>query len=238
MFRPVDFVYTFLAFSIPMKREIKSDTQLQSNVLAELQWEPAVEANGIGVEVREGVVTLDGSVSTYPEKWEAEKAAQRVAGVKAVAVDLAVSLAGSEMHEDGDTAHAAAQTLHYLTLCQESAGKVLVEDGWIELTGELEWDFQRRRIEAVLRHIPGVKGMNSYVKLGPKVSNVAVKAEIEAALKRRVVVDSHRILVAVEGTEVTLSGRVGSWAERDLARHSTWRTTGVGCETHNTVVAA
>lgn len=217
---------------------MKTDLQLQREVLAELQWEPSVHAAGIGVEVQDGVVTLDGSVGTYPEKWEAEKAAQRVAGVTAVAVDLAVRIPDPEIHDDADIAHAASQALHHLALGKEGAVKVGVENGWIELTGELAWDFQRRAIEAVLRHVAGVKGINSYVTLGPKVSVVAVKAEIEAALKRRAMLDSHQVSVSVQGTEVTLSGRVSSWAERDVVQHTAWGTTGVRSVVDHTVVAA
>lgn len=217
---------------------MKTDTQLQLDVLAELQWEPSIHAAGIGVEVSDGVVTLDGSVGTYPEKWEAEKAAQRVAGVKAVAVDLAVRFPHPEVHDDADMAHAASQALHHLAIGKDGAVKVLVENGWIELTGEWQWDFQRRAVEAVLRHVPGVKGINSYVTLGPRVPVVAVKAEIEAALKRRARPDSHRVSVSVQGTEVTLSGCVGSWAEREAVQHTAWSTTGVGSVVDHTVVVA
>jgi osmotically-inducible protein OsmY len=155
------------------KREMKTDLQLQRDVLGELQREPAIHAAGIGVEVQDGVVRLDGSVGAYPEKWEVEKAAQRVAGVTAVAVDLAVRIPDPEVHDDADIAHAASLALHHLALGKDGAVKVLVKDGWLELTGELAWDFQRRAIEAVLRHVAGVKGINSYLTLGPKVPVVA-----------------------------------------------------------------
>lgn len=216
---------------------MKTDMQLQRDVLAELQWEPTLHAAGIGVEVADGVVTLAGHVGSYPEKWEAEKAAQRVSGVRAVAVDLEIDIADPDARGDADIAHAAAKVLQWMALDPHGGAKVLVEEGWIELTGELDFDFQRKAIVTALRRLAGVKGINSYLTLRTKVSLATVKSEIEAALTRQAVADAHRITVGVQGTEVTLSGQVGSWAERDAAQHAAWGTAGVHSVIDNTTVA-
>lgn len=217
---------------------MNNDLQLRYDVLAELQWDPAVHAVGIGVDVKDGVVTLDGHVGSFPEKWDAEKAAQRVAGVTGVAVDLTVDIADPNARVDTEIAYTVSRSLHYLALDPNDAVKFVVEDGWIELTGELAWDFQRRAIVAVLRHVAGVKGINNYLTLGPAVSVTAVKSDIEAALKRRAMADSHGISVGVKGAEVTLSGTVGGWAERDVAQHAAWGTVGVRSVIDNTHIAA
>lgn len=190
---------------------MKTDTQLQRDVLDELQWVPAIHATTIGVEVKDGVVTLVGNVGSSPEKWEAGRAVQRVSGARALAVDLEVEVTGPDVHSDSDIARASAQVLACMSFDPEGAVKILVEDGWIELVGELEWNLHRTAVEDGLRHIPGVKGINNYTTLSPKLSSSAVRSDIEAALKRRVVSEAHRISVDVQGTEVTLSGRVGSW---------------------------
>lgn len=215
---------------------MKTDSQLQQDVLAELQWAPALHAAGVGVEVKDGVVTLAGQVGSYPEKWEAEKAAQRVSGVKALAVDLAVDVASADARGDTEIAHASAQVIQWMALDPRGAVKVLVEDGWIELTGQLDWDFQRKAIEDSLRHVPGVKGINNFVSLKTPVSLSGVKSEIEAALKRRALADARQISVSVQGTEVTLAGHVDSWAERDVAQHAAWGTAGVRSVIDNTIV--
>ena len=216
---------------------MKTDMQLQRDVLDELQWEPSIYAAGVGVEVSDGVVTLMGRVGSYPEKWEAEKAAQRVAGVRALAVDLEVDVSGSVTHEDAAIAHTAAQLLRWMALDPLGSVRVLVEDGWIELTGELSWNFQRLAIAASLQHIAGVKGINNYLTLKSGVSQAKVKADIEAALKRRARDDALGISVGVQGAEVTLSGEVSSWAERDAAQHAAWGTAGVRSVIDNTTVA-
>ena len=217
---------------------MKTDMQLQRDVLDELQWEPTVHAAGIGVEVADGIVTLAGRVASYSEKWEAEKAVQRVAGVKAVAVDLEVDVSATGEHGDANVAHAAAQVLRWAMLDPHGRVKLLVEEGWIELTGELDWNFQRKAIAASLRHIAGVKGINDYLTLKIGVSQATVKVDIEGALKRRARDDAQSIRVGVKGAEVTLSGEVSSWAERDAAQHAAWGTAGVRSLIDNTTVAA
>jgi osmotically-inducible protein OsmY len=206
---------------------MKTDSQIQQDVLAELKWEPSVHAAGIGVEVKDGVVTLAGHVSSYAEKFDAERAAQRVSGVKALAVEMDVKLAGSSKRTDGEIAAAAESALQWTTFLPKNKVKVKVEKGWVTLTGEVDWEYQRESAKAAVRYLMGVTAVSDQIAIKPKVAVSAVKADIEAALKRRAHTDAQAISVSVKGSDVTLTGKVHSWSERDLATNSAWGTPGV-----------
>jgi osmotically-inducible protein OsmY len=206
---------------------MKTDIQLQQDVMAELQWEPSIHAAQIGVEVADGVVTLSGEVSTYAEKCEAERAAQRVFGVKALAVNLRVQLAALGERSDVDIARTVENVLEWMTLGNKGSVQVMVEDGWITLTGTVDWQYQQDAASFAVRHLMGVRGVSNQIVIKPKVSLSAVKDDIEAALTRRALADAGKISVTIEGAEVTLSGQVNSWGERDSARNSAWGTPGV-----------
>lgn len=206
---------------------MKTDTQVQHDVLAELKWEPSVNAAHIGVEVNEGVVTLAGHVNSYAEKWDAERAALRVAGVKALAVEMDVKLAFSSKRTDADIAASAENALAWSTYTPKGRVKVMVENGWVTLTGDVDWEYQRKTAHKAVRYLMGVTGVSNNIALKPEVSLSAVKVDIETALKRRASADAKKISVDIDGTEVTLSGTVHSWDERDTARNSAWSTPGV-----------
>ena len=206
---------------------MKTDTQLQQDVMAELQWEPAVHASRIGVEVSEGVVTLAGAVSSYAEKCTAESAAQRVSGVKALASEMTVKLSEFGKRTDADIARAVGNVLSWSSSLPAKSVKVLVEGGWLTLSGGVEWQYQRQEIARSLRYLPGVTGVSNQIAIRPVVTSSLVKSDIEAALKRRDLGDAKAISVGVKGGDVTLTGTVHSWAERDFATHSAWGTSGV-----------
>lgn len=206
---------------------MKTDSQLQQDVIAELKWEPSVRAEQIGVEVKEGVVTLAGEVSSFSEKWAAESAAQRVAGVKALAIAVDVKLSALGQRNDADIARSAENVLEWITCLPTDGVKLMVEAGWITLSGDVDWQYQKQVAEEALRHLVGVTGVSNQIAIKPKVSPSAVKSDIEAALKRRARLDAKQITVNVSGSEVTLSGSVQNWAERDLATHSAWGAPGV-----------
>jgi osmotically-inducible protein OsmY len=206
---------------------MKTDAQLQQDVLAELKWEPAVHASQIGVEVNDSVVTLAGEVSSYVEKWSAERAAQRVSGVKALAVELKVKLSEMGKRTDADIARSAQSILGWSTSLPEQSVKVLVEGGWITLSGDVDWQYQRQDAIDAVRYLPGVTGVSNQIAIKPRLTAGAVKSDIEAALKRRATTDANTIAVGVVGTEVTLTGTIHSWSERELATHSAWGTPGV-----------
>lgn len=223
----------------PQNRQIavKTDAQLQKDIIAELNWEPSVNAAQIGVEVKDGIVTLAGHVSSYAEKWDAERAAQRVYGVKALAIEMDVTLPGSSKRNDVDIARSAENVLEWMTYLPEGSVKLKVESGWVTLSGELDWEYQRQAAANSVRYLMGVTGVSDQIVIKPKVSLSAVKSDIEAALKRRAHIDAQQITVKVQGADVTLTGTVHSWSERDLARHSAWSTPGVRNVVDNMTVA-
>ncbi len=205
----------------------KTDTQLQQDVMAELSWEPAVNSAHIGVEVKNGIVTLLGHVDSYAEKWNAERAALKVAGVKALAVQMEVNIPSIHKRNDADIALSAENVLHWTTDVPSDAVKIMVENGWITLTGEVNWEYQRHGAESALRKLLGVKGITNKIALKPKFQFNAIKSDIEAALKRISNVDTHNIQVEVQGSDVNLKGSVHSWLEKDLIKQSVWNTPGV-----------
>ncbi len=216
---------------------MKTDTQIQRDVLAELKWEPSVNAAQIGVEVKDGIVTLAGKVNSFSEKWNAERAARRVCGVKALAIEMDVSLPGSSQRSDADIAHSAVNVLAWMTYLPEDAVEVVAEKGWITLSGEVDWDYQKQAAMGAVRHLMGVTGVSNQIIIKPRVLLSAVKSEIESALKRLAHIDSAQILVDISGTEVTLTGTAHSLSERDSARHAAWGTPGVRNVVDHIVVA-
>jgi osmotically-inducible protein OsmY len=206
---------------------MKTDKQLQQDVIAELTWEPSITATQIGVEVKGGVVTLAGHVESYSEKWDAEKAAQRVAGVLALTVEIEVRLPGISKRTDVEIAGAASNVLQWVTDLPKDHVKVMVESGWLTLNGEVDWDYQRQDAAQAVRYLTGVKGLSNNISIKRLTSSTVVKADIESALKRRAMNDGQKISVAVHGDDVTLSGTVHSYSERELARNSAWGSAGV-----------
>nr|WP_315431715.1 BON domain-containing protein [uncultured Albidiferax sp.] len=206
---------------------MKTDSQIQADVNAELKWEPSVNAAHIGVEVKEGIVTLTGHVESYAEKWNAEHAAQRVPGVRALAVEMDVALPGWSHRHDSDIAQSVENVLQWSTSLAKDSVQVMVEKGWVTLTGEVDWEYQRQAAASVVRHLMGVTGVSDQIAIKPKVTLSAVKADIEAALRRRAASDADHITVKVQDSEVTLTGNVHSWSERNLATLTAWGTPGV-----------
>jgi osmotically-inducible protein OsmY len=217
----------FPHFTRPEMTRMKTDAQLKQDIIAELTWEPSVNASQIGIEVKNGTVTLAGHVDSYAEKWQAERATQRVAGVKGLAVEIDVKLPGLSKRTDGDIAASAQNILDWSAYLPKNAIKVKTESGWITLSGEVEWDYQRQSAKDAVRSLVGVVGVSDEITVKPKASLSAVRSEIEAALKRRASTDAQRISVDVRGGDVTLSGTVNSWSERELAASSAWSAPGV-----------
>jgi len=209
---------------------MKTDSQLQRDVSAELKWEPSVDAAHIGVEVKDGVVTLTGRVASYNEKWDAERAAQRVSGVNAMAIDLKVQLPGPSMRSDADIAASVENVLDWTSTLPAAAVKVMVEGGWVTLPGEVDWQYQKVAATDGVRRLMGVIGVSNQIAMKPLAAasaTSAVKAAIEAALMRTSIADAKKISVEVQGADVTLAGTVQSWAERETATNSAWGTPGV-----------
>jgi osmotically-inducible protein OsmY len=204
---------------------MKDDEQLRRDVLAELEYDPSIDARKIGVAVEDGIVTLTGEVSSFAEKWNAERAAERVEGVRGIVNKIEVKIVGD--YSDTDIAREAADALRWNLMVPP--GKVIpkVENGYITLTGEVNYDFQRRAAEKAVRYIPGVKGVINLITIKPKVEPKEIKEKIEDALKRMATVDAENIQVEVQGSEIVLRGTVRSWAERHEAEKVAWSAPGV-----------
>jgi len=216
---------------------MKTDKQLQQDVIAELAWEPSVNPAHIGVEVDGGVVTLAGHVGSYAEKLDAERAAQRVCGVRAIAVEIDVKIPGLSVRTDADIARTVENVMQWTTYLPKDRVKVMVENSWVTLSGEVDWEYQRQAALQAVRGLMGVRGVSNDIALKPHVSSNEVKTDIESALKRRAKADAQQIFVEVHGADVTLTGKVHSWSERDLARNTAWNTPGVRNVADNMIFA-
>ena len=219
---------------------MKTDAQIQTDVMQELKWDPSITHEHVGVTVADGIVTLSGTVPSYIDKSSAEKAAQRVGGVKAVVEKIEVRVPGSYHRDDQDIAKAIIDQFRWHAQVPDGLVKASVENGWVELTGDVEWDYQRSAAENAIRGLTGVRGITNKIAIKAKVIQPSeIKEKIEEALTRAAERETDRIAVEVRGTRVILSGNVRSFAELRGVRGAAYSAPGVtSVDDNNLRVAA
>lgn len=206
---------------------MKTDSQLQINVMEELKWEPSVNHEHIGVAVSDSIVTLSGTVPSFIEKHNAEKAAKRVTGIKAIVEKIEVKLPGTMIRDDEDIAKAIVNQFQWSTLIPHDKITAKVSSGWVTLSGDVTWEYQRKAAEKLVRGLTGVKFITNDIQLKPKLEASFLKEKIEKALLRAAEHESKQIEVDVRGTRVTLSGYVRSFSEMKAIEGTVWAAPGV-----------
>ncbi len=215
---------------------MKTDKTLQDDVLAELNWEPGINAAHIGVTAKAGVVTLDGHVENYTEKSAAEAAAWRVRGVKGIAEEIKVRLPDSIKRTDEEIAEAALSRLSWDVSVPRDAVSVRVQDGWVTLTGEVEWHYQKLAAENDIRSLFGVLGVSNQMTLKSKVNTADLSNDIRTALHRSWFFDPDTITVKADGGKVKLGGTASSWHDREVAATTAWSSNGTTSVENNITV--
>ena len=211
-----------------------TDSELKQDVIDELMWEPDINATEIGVAVKDGVATLSGSVDSYHEKLAAERAAQGVFGVRAVVQEIKVRLPGSLQRSDEDIAKAAANALAWTASVPHDRIKVKVQNGWITLSGQVDWRYQRDAAEDAVCNLLGVVGVSNQITVKPSPKLTEIKTKIESAFQRNALIDARRIDVQVRGDRVILEGSVRSYAEKKEAEQVACSAPGI-CEVENRI---
>lgn len=216
---------------------MKSDSQLQLDIIEELKWEPGIDHEGIGVAVSDGVVTLSGTVRSYSEKLLAENTVRRVKGVRAIAEELDVRYDWQPKTSDPEIARRVCNVLEWDPLIPKDRIQVTVEDGVVRLKGKVDWHYQKDLAFNDASKISGVVRIDNWIDVTPKASASDVRERIEQAFERQADLDAENILVRADGGKVTLSGNVGSWNRRELAERAAWSAPGVTQIEDNLTVA-
>jgi len=214
---------------------MKTNEELQEDVQDAIKWEALLNAAEIGVTAKDGVITLTGVVNSFAKKEEAEEAAKNVAGVKVVVEKIAIQFSSSFKKTDGDIAKEIIEALT-ASWIPDNKVKVRVEDGWVTLEGELEWNFQKDEAYNSVRHLDGIKGVSNIISIKPTIQDYVEQQDIKRALARNWSIDSKDIQVKVAGNKVTLNGTVRSFYQKDEANRIAWNAPGVSVVDNELVI--
>lgn len=206
---------------------MKKDIEIQEDVISQLKWEPFLKASDIGVVVKNGIVTLSGTVANYSQKLAAERAAKKVTGVRGIAEDIQIGVSPVFRKNDTEIAESVLNALKWHSAVPEEKVKVKVEDGIVTLEGEVEWEYQRSSAKDAVDHLLGVRNVVNNISVKPKVSVADIKNKISAAFHRTATIDADRISVEVIGNKVILEGKVRSYAEKEDAMDAAWAAPGI-----------
>ncbi|MFK3602074.1 ornithine aminotransferase [Pseudomonas sp. AP19] len=204
-----------------------SDLSLRKSVMEELEFHPQINAASIGVSVENGIVTLSGHVSSYPQKVNAERAAKGVKGVRAIAQEIQVRLDKHAGTADDTLAERVLNIIDWSSDVPQNDIKVTVQKGWITLDGDVDWQYQKETLERAVHELSGVVGVNNRLALRPNAEVTDIRQRIEEALKRNAEIDDKNVFVRVDGDVVRLEGKVHVWRERKLAERAAWSVPGV-----------
>jgi osmotically-inducible protein OsmY len=216
---------------------MKTDTELQKDVMAELRWTPSLRASEIGVAVKDGVVTLSGNVDSYIEKSTAEHTAQKVGGVRAVVQKIEVRLPNSFKRTDEEVAEAAINALEWNSWVPKDQIRVKVQNGWVTISGQVDWQYQKNAANDAVCCLIGVVGLTNLVTIKSTVKPEEIKTGIENAFKRHAALDAKGITVETSDNKVTLKGSVHSLAEKQEALAVAWAAPGI-CEVENKLIVS
>ncbi len=215
---------------------MKTDSQLQSDVMDELTWEPRVDHAHIGVTAKNGVVTLSGHVSDYSQKLAAEKAAARVNGVRGIAEEVEVRFATDPKTSDSEIANRILDLFDWNVSIPHEKISVKVENHWVTLSGKVDWFYQKEAAKRAAGQISGVKGVSNLIELRQIPTPANVRERIVSAFKRASDSDASNIRIEADGSTVKLAGKVHGWHERQLAEQAAWGAPGVNCVVDDIVV--
>ena len=206
---------------------MKTDVQIQKDVIDEMKWDPFLSATEIGVAVKNGIVTLSGHVDMYAKKIAAEKAAKRVSGVKVVAEDIQVGVSPDFRKTDTEIAEEILNALKWHAAVKEDKIKIKVEDGVVRLEGEVEWEYQRNNASSAIENLAGVRSVVNLITIKPKASAFDLQQKISNAFHRNATIDAERVTVSVSGSKVTLRGKVSSFFEKEEAEREAFAAPGI-----------
>ncbi len=206
---------------------MKTDIEIQKDVMEQLKWEPFLDASQIGVAVKNGIVTLSGIVDSYSKKILAEKVAKKIAGVRAIALDIQVGLSPLYRKTDSEVAEAVANALKWHTMIPDQKITVSVENGSVKLEGEVDWDYQRRQALRAIEDLIAVRSVTNLIKVKDRTTLTDIQKAITSAFQRSATLDADKIKIEVQGSKVTLFGTVRSLPEKEDAENAVWFAKGV-----------